>query len=87
MNDRRIEGTSYYTTTNIYRERRTVPEGYVELGNFRQDPKILGFKGPRKMTILIRALTRDGKRSDYRPVKEFEILLSKYCDGGACDLL
>jgi tubby-related protein 1 len=52
-----------------------------------QDPNILGFKGPRKMTILMHTLTRDGKRSEYRPVKESEMLLSKYRDGGARDLL
>ncbi|GAA5799860.1 tubby protein-like protein [Helicostylum pulchrum] len=58
-----------------------------ELGAVLYDPNILGFKGPRKMTILMHALTRDGKRSEYRPVKESEMLLSKYRDGGARDLL
>lgn len=32
-------------------------------------------------------LTRDGKRPEFRPVKESEMLLSKYRDGGARDLL
>lgn len=32
-----------------------------------QDPNILGFKGPRKMTILMHTLTRDGKRPEFRP--------------------
>lgn len=39
------------------------------------------------MTILMHTLTRDGKRPEYRPVKESEMLLSKYRDGGARDLL
>ncbi|KAI8636584.1 tubby C-terminal-like domain-containing protein [Parasitella parasitica] len=58
-----------------------------ELGAVLYDPNILGFKGPRKMTILMHTLTRDGKRPEYRPVKESEMLLSKYRDGGARDLL
>ncbi|KAI8373623.1 Tub protein [Choanephora cucurbitarum] len=51
------------------------------------DPNILGFKGPRKMTILMHTLTRDGKRPEYRPLKDSDMLLSKYRDGGARDLL
>lgn len=39
------------------------------------------------MTILMHTLTRDGKRPEYRPVKDSEMLLSKYRDGGARDLL
>ncbi|GAA5812024.1 hypothetical protein MFLAVUS_005473 [Mucor flavus] len=74
---KRKSNTSYYTITGIYRESQAVPEGYVELGKFR----------PRKTTILMHALTRDDKRSEHRPVKEYEMLLSKYCDGGARDLL
>lgn len=32
-------------------------------------------------------LTRDGKRPEFRPMKEQDMLLSKYRDGGARDLL
>jgi hypothetical protein len=52
-----------------------------------KDPNILGFKGPRKMTILMHTLTRDGRRPEFRPTKESEMLLSKYREGGARDLL
>ncbi|KAI7897827.1 Tub family-domain-containing protein [Cokeromyces recurvatus] len=58
-----------------------------ELGAVLYDPNILGFKGPRKMTILMHTLTRDGNRPEFRPVKESETLLSKYRDGYARDLL
>ncbi|RCH95029.1 hypothetical protein CU097_013983 [Rhizopus azygosporus] len=58
-----------------------------ELGAVLYDPNILGFKGPRKMTILMHTLTRDGKRPEFRPTKESEMLLSKYKEGGARDLL
>ncbi|KAI8985191.1 tubby C-terminal-like domain-containing protein [Pilobolus umbonatus] len=58
-----------------------------EMGAVLYDPNILGFKGPRKMTILMHTLTRDGKRPEYRPTKESEMLLSKYKEGGARDLL
>lgn len=39
------------------------------------------------MTILMHTLTRDGKRPEFRPIKESDMLLSKYRDGGARDLL
>ncbi|KAG1138492.1 hypothetical protein G6F37_010412 [Rhizopus arrhizus] len=58
-----------------------------ELGAVLYDPNILGFKGPRKMTILMHTLTRDGRRPEFRPTKESEMLLSKYREGGARDLL
>ncbi|ORX61409.1 Tub-domain-containing protein [Hesseltinella vesiculosa] len=49
-----------------------------ELGAVLYDPNILGFKGPRKMTILTHTLTRDGRRPEFRPESEFETLLAKY---------
>ncbi|CAO3622629.1 unnamed protein product [Cunninghamella echinulata] len=58
-----------------------------ELGAVLYDPNILGFKGPRKMTILMHTLTRDGKRLEFRPESESETLLAKYRDGQAKDLL
>ncbi|KAI8341649.1 tubby C-terminal-like domain-containing protein [Chlamydoabsidia padenii] len=58
-----------------------------ELGAVLYDPNILGFKGPRKMTILMHTLTRDGKRPEFRPESESETLLAKYRDGHAKDLL
>lgn len=32
-----------------------------------KEPNVFGFKGPRKMTILMHTLTRDGKRPEFRP--------------------
>ncbi|SAM00438.1 hypothetical protein [Absidia glauca] len=58
-----------------------------ELGAVLYDPNILGFKGPRKMTILMHTLTRDGKRPEFRPECESDTLLAKYRDGHAKDLL
>ncbi|KAI7854729.1 tubby C-terminal-like domain-containing protein [Circinella umbellata] len=58
-----------------------------EMGAVLYDPNILGFKGPRKMTILMHTLTRDGKRPEFRPTSESETLLSKYREGGSRDLL
>ncbi|CAO3646541.1 unnamed protein product [Cunninghamella blakesleeana] len=58
-----------------------------ELGAVLYDPNILGFKGPRKMTILMHTLTRDGKRPEFRPESESDTLLAKYRDGNSEDLL
>ncbi|CAG8699064.1 4869_t:CDS:2, partial [Cetraspora pellucida] len=33
----------------------------------QQDPNILGFKGPRKMTVLLLGMTRNGERPEFRP--------------------
>ncbi|GAA5811186.1 hypothetical protein MFLAVUS_004617 [Mucor flavus] len=46
-----------------------------ELGCYETIQIFLGFKGPRKMTTLMHILTRDGKRSKYRPANESEMLL------------
>lgn len=52
-----------------------------ELGSVFYDPNILGFKGPRKMTVLLMGMTRDGKRPEFRPSSEEDSLAEKYQAG------
>ncbi|KAJ1949626.1 hypothetical protein IWQ62_006700 [Dispira parvispora] len=42
------------------------------------EPNILGFKGPRKMTLILPALKRDGSRQHHRPGKEDISLVETY---------
>ncbi|KAI8073338.1 tubby C-terminal-like domain-containing protein [Gongronella butleri] len=58
-----------------------------ELGAVLYDPNILGFKGPRKMTILMHTLTRDGRRPEFRPQSEAETLLVKHKEGRMDNML
>ncbi|RUS21594.1 tubby C-terminal-like domain-containing protein [Jimgerdemannia flammicorona] len=58
-----------------------------ELGAVVYDPNILGFKGPRKMTVVLHSMTRAGDRPEFRPSMESETLMSKFKGGDTRDLL
>ncbi|CAG8432788.1 521_t:CDS:10 [Diversispora eburnea] len=58
-----------------------------ELGAVVYDPNILGFKGPRKMTVLLTGMTRSGQRPDFRPIKESQTLIGKFRNGDHRDIL
>ncbi|RUS19378.1 tubby C-terminal-like domain-containing protein [Endogone sp. FLAS-F59071] len=49
-----------------------------ELGAVIYDPNILGFKGPRKMTVVLHSMTRAGERPEVRPAVESETLMAKF---------
>ncbi|KAI9298886.1 brain tubby protein-like protein [Neoconidiobolus thromboides FSU 785] len=49
-----------------------------ELGAVFYEPNILGFKGPRKMTVLLMGMTPDGKRPEFRPSNDSEGLIESY---------
>ncbi|CAH1758540.1 6868_t:CDS:2 [Entrophospora sp. SA101] len=55
-----------------------------ELGS---DPNILGFKGPRKMTILLIGMMISGERPEFRPKEESETLIGKFRNGDKRDIL
>ncbi|KAJ1656657.1 hypothetical protein IWQ61_003810 [Dispira simplex] len=42
------------------------------------EPNILGFKGPRKMTLILPAVNRDGTRQHHRPGKDDVSLVEMY---------
>ncbi|KAJ1980146.1 hypothetical protein H4R35_001234 [Dimargaris xerosporica] len=42
------------------------------------DPNILGFKGPRKMTLLLPALASDGSRQPFRPTYSEQVLVASH---------
>ncbi|KAI8903897.1 hypothetical protein DFJ77DRAFT_187609 [Powellomyces hirtus] len=52
-----------------------------ELGMVLYDPNLLGFKGPRKMTVVLPSMTRDGKRSALNPVDDKDTLAAR-CRAG-----
>ncbi|KAJ3108004.1 hypothetical protein HDU97_002584 [Phlyctochytrium planicorne] len=49
-----------------------------ELGGVLYEPNILGFKGPRKMTVLLPAMTKDGMRIPFRPLEEKDTILERH---------
>ncbi|CAG8640321.1 1807_t:CDS:2 [Paraglomus brasilianum] len=58
-----------------------------ELGAVVYDPNILGFKGPRKMTVLMTSMTKNGTRPEFRPEREEDTLIGKYRNGNDRDIL
>ncbi|CAG8786003.1 26934_t:CDS:2, partial [Racocetra persica] len=58
-----------------------------ELGAVVYDPNILGFKGPRKMTVLLLGMTRNGERPEFRPTTESQTLIGKFRSGDHRDIL
>jgi tubby-related protein 1 len=58
-----------------------------ELGAVVYDPNILGFKGPRKMTVLLIGMTRTGERPAFRPETEAQTLIGKFKNGDHRDIL
>ncbi|KAJ9060302.1 hypothetical protein DSO57_1032202 [Entomophthora muscae] len=59
-------------------EKNADKELRQELGSVFYDPNILGFKGPRKMTVLLMGMTKEGKRPEFRPSCDSETLVEKY---------
>jgi len=49
-----------------------------ELAAVVYDTNVLGFKGPRKMTVIIPGMTPDQKRVEICPRDESETLLGTY---------
>ncbi|KAF0347940.1 Tub-domain-containing protein [Gigaspora margarita] len=58
-----------------------------ELGAVVYDPNILGFKGPRKMTVLLLGMTKNGERPEFRPTTESQTLIGKFKNGDHRDIL
>uniref|UniRef100_A0A8C5QZ42 Tubby-like protein n=1 Tax=Leptobrachium leishanense TaxID=445787 RepID=A0A8C5QZ42_9ANUR len=52
-----------------------------ELVSICYGTNVLGFKGPRKMTIIIPGMNMDGERVAIRPRNEHETLLARYQNG------
>ncbi|XP_023209607.1 protein king tubby 1-like isoform X3 [Centruroides sculpturatus] len=42
------------------------------------ETNVLGFKGPRKMTVILPAMTPDHKRVDIKPISEHDTLIERY---------
>jgi len=42
------------------------------------DTNVLGFKGPRRMTVVLPGMNSDGKRTDFRPLSDHDGLIERY---------
>jgi len=49
-----------------------------EISAVLYDTNVLGFKGPRKMTVLLPGMTSDGKRTEYHPSSDHDGLIERY---------
>jgi hypothetical protein len=48
-----------------------------EFETWLQETNVLGFKGPRKMTVILPGMTQDHKRVQISPQDQHESLLGK----------
>ncbi|KAI8999299.1 tubby C-terminal-like domain-containing protein [Gaertneriomyces semiglobifer] len=58
-----------------------------EYGAVLYEPNLLGFKGPRKMTVLLPAMTKDGNRIPCIPENDKASLIPKFRMGDDRDIL
>ncbi|KAJ3050422.1 hypothetical protein HK097_008618 [Rhizophlyctis rosea] len=69
----------YDTGTNPFKSKRKREKGVrKEYAAVIYEPNIMGFKGPRKMTILLPGMTRQGTRTDIEPLEQKDTLLERY---------
>lgn len=67
--------------------RSSVSQIREELAAVHYDTNVLGFKGPRKMTVIIPAMTHQHKRIPVTPLTESETLLERWRNDHMTDLL
>ncbi|KAJ3132263.1 hypothetical protein HDU90_007455 [Geranomyces variabilis] len=58
-----------------------------ELGMVLYDPNLLGFKGPRKMTVVLPSMARDGKRVPLNPIDDRDTLSGRLRNGNDREIL
>ena len=70
--------------------REAMPDGSnvrQELAAAMYETNVLGFKGPRKMTVVIPAMTHDHKRIAVKPKSDNETLIERWKTSNMTDLL
>lgn len=70
--------------------REALPDGSnvrEELAAVVYETNVLGFKGPRKMTVVLPAMTYDHKRIAVKPRTDSETLIERWKNGNMTDLL
>ena len=70
--------------------RAALPDGSnvrEELAAVIYETNVLGFKGPRKMTVVLPAMTHDHKRIAVKPRTDSETLIERWKNGNMTDLL
>ncbi|KAG2185065.1 hypothetical protein INT43_000978 [Umbelopsis isabellina] len=70
-----------------YNENKLNADIREELGAVIYEPNILGFRGPRKMTVLLHTMSKTGERIKYRPTKESQSLLAQHKQRDAENIL
>ncbi|XP_076370368.1 protein king tubby 1-like isoform X2 [Tachypleus tridentatus] len=58
-----------------------------EIAAIVYETNVLGFKGPRKMTVIIPAMTLDNKRVDVKPVSDRDTLIERWRNQNMKNLL
>ncbi|KAJ3130349.1 hypothetical protein HK098_002578 [Nowakowskiella sp. JEL0407] len=77
-------GTSFviYDNGNGHSKASSDPaELRQELGVVHYEPNILGFKGPRKMSVILPGMKKDGQRVEIRPNNDKDTLIERSLRG------
>jgi hypothetical protein len=49
----------------------------MEIAAAMYDTNVLGFKGPRRMTVVLPGMTPEGRRTEFRPVSDHDGLIGR----------
>ncbi|OCT73134.1 tubby protein homolog [Xenopus laevis] len=71
-------------TKPFVQERESLRQELVSIG---YETNVLGFKGPRKMTVIIPSMNMEGERESIRPRNEHETLLSRFQNGNTENII
>ncbi|KAG1656302.1 Tubby [Nymphon striatum] len=82
-----VLGTSFvvYDAGNSPRQRKK--DVRQEIAGVIYETNVLGFKGPRKMTIVIPGVTKDHERVEFRPCSNNDSLIERWKAKNMTDLL
>jgi hypothetical protein len=65
----------YSTKSIAFQDRSTQRK---ELAAVMYDTNVLGFKGPRRMTVVLPGMNAEGRRVEFRSISDHDGLLERY---------
>ena len=65
----------FFKTGQLFQDRNTQRK---ELSAVMYDTNVLGFKGPRRMTVVLPGMNAEGRRVDFRSMSDHDGLIERY---------
>ena len=73
--DSRVRTNLIKTQLNKFQDRATQRK---ELAAVMYDTNVLGFKGPRRMTVVLPGMNSEGRRVEFRSISDHDGLLERF---------